>query len=137
MMKKREEEAVSGTLDSYGNDFFGLLLKAYHDPDKTKKISVDDLIDECKTIYVAGQETTTSLLSWTLLLLSIYQDWQDKARQEVSELIGGERNPNPESIAKLKTVSKSWFQKSAQIFTIFVPFWHLVQLTIKLMLSPV
>lgn len=51
-MKKREEEATSGQLDGYGNDFFGLLLKAYHDPDNSKKISVDDLIDESKTIFM-------------------------------------------------------------------------------------
>jgi len=106
MMKKREEEATSGQLDGYGNDFFGLLLKAYHDPDNSKKISVDDLIDECKTIYVAGQETTTSLLSWTVLLLAIFPDWQDKVRKEVLELIG-QQNPSPDSMTKLKIVRKS------------------------------
>jgi len=105
MMKKREEEATSGQLDGYGNDFFGLLLKAYHDPDNSKKISVDDLIDECKTIYVAGQETTTSLLSWTVLL-AIFPDWQDKVRKEVLELIG-QQNPSPDSMTKLKIVRKS------------------------------
>lgn len=104
MMKKREEEATSGQLDGYGNDFFGLLLKAYHDPDNSKKISMDDLIDECKTIYVAGQETTTSLLSWTVLLLAICPDWQDKVRKEVLELIG-QQNPSPDSMTKLKIMS--------------------------------
>ncbi|KAJ6858943.1 cytochrome P450 CYP749A22-like [Populus alba x Populus x berolinensis] len=104
MMKKREEEATSGQLDGYGNDFFGLLLKAYHDPDNSEKISVDDLIDECKTIYVAGQETTTSLLSWTVLLLAICPDWQDKVRKEVLELIG-QQNPCPDSMTKLKIMS--------------------------------
>nr|TKS03684.1 cytochrome P450 CYP749A22-like [Populus alba] len=104
MMKKREEEATSGQLDGYGNDFFGLLLKAYHDPDNSENISVDDLIDECKTIYVAGQETTTSLLSWTVLLLAICPDWQDKVRKEVLELIG-QQNPSPDSMTKLKIMS--------------------------------
>jgi PHYB activation tagged suppressor 1 len=67
---------------------------------------VDDLIDECKTIYVAGQETTTSLLSWTVLLLAIFPDWQDKVRKEVLELIG-QQNPSPDSMTKLKIVRKS------------------------------
>ncbi|CAK7326412.1 unnamed protein product [Dovyalis caffra] len=104
MMKKREKEAMLGELDGYGHDFFGLLLKAYHDSDKTKKISVDDLIDECKTFYVAGQETTASSLTWTVLLLAIHTDWQDKARKEVLEFFG-QQNPSQDSIAKLKIMS--------------------------------
>ncbi|KAJ6899591.1 hypothetical protein NC652_025906 [Populus alba x Populus x berolinensis] len=51
MMKKREQEAMLGNIDGYGHDFFGLLLEAYHDSDKTKKISVDDLIDESLRLY--------------------------------------------------------------------------------------
>ncbi|KAJ6899590.1 hypothetical protein NC652_025906 [Populus alba x Populus x berolinensis] len=74
MMKKREQEAMLGNIDGYGHDFFGLLLEAYHDSDKTKKISVDDLIDECKTFYVGGQETTSSSLTWSVLLLAIHTD---------------------------------------------------------------
>jgi PHYB activation tagged suppressor 1 len=104
MMKKREQEAMLGNIDGYGHDFFGLLLEAYHDSDKTKKISVDDLIDECKTFYVGGQETTSSLLTWSVLLLAIHTDWQDKARNEVLELFG-QQNPGQDSIAKLKIVS--------------------------------
>ncbi|KAJ6891358.1 hypothetical protein NC651_024757 [Populus alba x Populus x berolinensis] len=44
-MQKREEEASSGKLDGHGHDFFGQLLKAYQDEDKSKKISINDLID--------------------------------------------------------------------------------------------
>ena len=80
MIKKREEKVKMGKLDNYGNDFFGSLLQAYHDTDKTKKISIDDMIDECKTFYIAGHETTTSLLTWTILLLAIHTDWQEKLR---------------------------------------------------------
>ncbi|XWS23055.1 hypothetical protein CRYUN_Cryun29cG0088800 [Craigia yunnanensis] len=102
MIRKREETAT-GESDSY-NDFLGLLMKAYHDTDKIKSISVDDLIDECKTFYLAGHETTTSSLTWTFLLLAMYTEWQDKARMEVLELIGL-KSPNPDSIAKLKTIN--------------------------------
>ncbi|KAK4841627.1 hypothetical protein QYF36_007728 [Acer negundo] len=104
MIKKREEKVEMGKLDSYGNDFFGSLLQAYHDTDKTKKITIDDMIDECKTFYVGGHETTTSLLTWTILLLAIHADWQEKLRKEVLELFG-KQNPKPDSIGRLKTMS--------------------------------
>ncbi|KDP41344.1 hypothetical protein JCGZ_15751 [Jatropha curcas] len=102
MIKKREEEASE--MDSYGSDYLGVLIKANQDPDKTKKISIDDLVDECKTFYIAGQETTLSLLTWTIFLLAIHTDWQEKARKEVLELFGP-RSPTSDEINKLKIMN--------------------------------
>ncbi|KAK0573969.1 hypothetical protein LWI29_016372 [Acer saccharum] len=104
MIKKREEKVEMEKLDSYGNDFFGSLLQAYHETDKTKKITIDDMIDECKTFYIGGHETTTSLLTWSIFLLAINADWQEKLRKEVLELFG-KQNPKPDSIGRLKTMS--------------------------------
>ncbi|OVA04878.1 Cytochrome P450 [Macleaya cordata] len=106
IIKKREEKMKKGELDGYGGDYLGLLIKANHEADESKKISIEDMIDECKTFYIAGQETTTSLLTWTCLLLAIHTDWQDKARKEVFELLG-EKNPNHDdnSISRLKTMN--------------------------------
>ncbi|XP_002512038.2 cytochrome P450 CYP749A22 [Ricinus communis] len=104
MVKKREEAAKISEQDSFGHDFLGSLIKAYKDEDKNKKISVEDMIDECKNFYVAGQETTASSLSWTILLLAIHRDWQEKARKEVLELFG-QQNPTADGITRLKTMS--------------------------------
>ncbi|XWS69602.1 hypothetical protein CRYUN_Cryun04dG0192700 [Craigia yunnanensis] len=106
IVKKREEKVASGEADSFGTDFLGLLVNAYHDADQKNRISVQDLIDECKTFYFAGQETTNSVLAWTVLLLAIHPDWQEKARREVIEVFGGQ-NPHSEGIGRLKIVSKS------------------------------
>jgi PHYB activation tagged suppressor 1 len=104
MMKRREKDAMLGELDGYGHDLFGLLLKAYHDSDETKRISLDDLIDQCKNFYLAGQETSASALTWIVFLLAVHSDWQDKARKEVLELFGLQI-PSQDRIAKLKIVS--------------------------------
>ncbi|XWS69603.1 hypothetical protein CRYUN_Cryun04dG0192800 [Craigia yunnanensis] len=104
VVEKRVEKIVTGEADSFGRDFLGLLLNAYHDLDEKNRISVEDLVDECKTFYFAGQETTNSLLAWTVLLLAIHTDWQEKARTEVIEVFGNQ-NPHPEGIAKLKTIT--------------------------------
>ncbi|KAG4139458.1 hypothetical protein ERO13_D07G194200v2 [Gossypium hirsutum] len=101
---KKREEIVTGEVDSFGNDFLGLLVNSYHDLDENKKLSIQDLVDESKTFYFAGQETTNSLLAWTILLLAVDTDWQEKARREVIEIIG-KGNPNSEGIAKLKTIT--------------------------------
>ncbi|KAE8710156.1 CYP749A22 protein [Hibiscus syriacus] len=86
IVEKREERVKLGDIDNFGNDFLGLLLQAYYDVDENKRILVQDLIDECKAFYISGQETSNSLISWTVLLLAIHTDWQDKAREEVIKL---------------------------------------------------
>lgn len=106
IVKKREEKVVNGEANSFGTDFLGLLVSAYHDADKKNRPSVQDLVDECKTFYFAGQETTNSALAWAVLLLAINPDWQEKARREVIEVFGNQ-NPHSEGIGRLKTVSKS------------------------------
>ncbi|KAL8549267.1 hypothetical protein ACS0TY_008206 [Phlomoides rotata] len=95
IVKKRRYEVETGQTHSLGNDFLGSLLN--------NRVSTAEIIDECKTFYFAGQETTYSLLSWTTLLLAIHTDWQEKARTEVLQFFGQE-NPNSEGIARLKTV---------------------------------
>jgi PHYB activation tagged suppressor 1 len=104
MIKNREKAAMEGKWGDFGSDFLGILLLAHHETDKAKRISVEDIIDECKTFYFAGHETTRTSLTWIVLLLAFHTDWQDKARREVLELFGMQ-NPNPEGITKLKTVS--------------------------------
>ncbi|KAI8527475.1 hypothetical protein RHMOL_Rhmol12G0078400 [Rhododendron molle] len=104
MIDKREEKMVTGEENNYGSDFLGPLIKANHDIDEKNRISVDDMVDECKTFYFAGQETTIGLLAFSLVLLAIHTDWQEKARKEVFELFG-QHNPNVEGIARLKIMS--------------------------------
>ncbi|EOY01608.1 Cytochrome P450 [Theobroma cacao] len=104
IVKKREEKVVAGEAESFGSDFLGLLLNAHHDLDEKNRLSVEDLVDECKTFYFTGQETTNSLLAWTVLLLAIHTDWQEKARREMIEEFGNQ-DPHPEGIAKLKTMT--------------------------------
>ncbi|XVF43270.1 hypothetical protein PTKIN_Ptkin02bG0026800 [Pterospermum kingtungense] len=104
VVKKREEKVLVGEADSFGSDFLGLLLNAYHDSDAKNRLSIQDLVDECKTFYFTGQDTINSLLAWTVLVLTIHRDWQEKARIEVIEVFGNQ-NPHPEGIAKLKTIT--------------------------------
>ncbi|KAI3452927.1 hypothetical protein Pfo_009590 [Paulownia fortunei] len=98
IITKREME------ESFKTDFLGKLLEANQDTDKNKRMSVEDIVDECKTFYFAGHETTTSLLGWTTLLLAVHQEWQEKARKEVTDLFG-QMNPNADGIARLKIMN--------------------------------
>ncbi|KAK9932727.1 hypothetical protein M0R45_019951 [Rubus argutus] len=84
--------------------FLECFLKAHHGANDKQRISVNELVEECKTFYFAGQDTTNSLLVWTVFLLALHMDWQEEARKEVLQLFGKE-TPNPDGLAKLKTMS--------------------------------
>ncbi|XP_059648720.1 cytochrome P450 CYP749A22-like [Cornus florida] len=103
IIKKRETLKI-GEVDSPETDFLGKLLEANHESDKSKWISVEDMVDECKTFYFAGHETTTSLLGWTILLLAVHTDWQEIARKEVLELFGL-KTPNTDAFSRLKIMN--------------------------------
>ncbi|KAB2039781.1 hypothetical protein ES319_D02G034600v1 [Gossypium barbadense] len=104
IVKTREDKVVKGEADNFGIDFLGLLINAYHDTDENNKLSLEDLVDECKTFYFAGQDTVNSLLAWMVLLLASHGDWQEKARREVMEIFGNQY-PNSEGLSKLKIMT--------------------------------
>ncbi|PIA38125.1 hypothetical protein AQUCO_02800044v1, partial [Aquilegia coerulea] len=106
IIRKRKEKKDTGELDDYGSDYLGMLINASEEDDDEKRISIDDMIDECKTFYFAGNETTMVFLTWVMFLLAIHTDWQDKARKEVLELFG-EKHPSTKdnNMAKMKTMT--------------------------------
>ncbi|KAL6878360.1 hypothetical protein ACP4OV_012530 [Aristida adscensionis] len=90
---------------SYGNDLLGLMLEACTaDQGGKLTLSMDEIIHECKTFFFAGYETTSLLLTWTVFLLSVYPEWQDRIREEVWREHGKE-DPNGDNLSKLKEMT--------------------------------
>ncbi|KAD2804352.1 hypothetical protein E3N88_37729 [Mikania micrantha] len=100
MIRNKEKMIISGDEDK-STDYLGLLLKAHHDSDDSYKLSIQDVIDDCKTFYAAGHATISLLLSWVTFLLGIHTEWQEAAREEVQEVFGNQ-DPSSEGIARLK-----------------------------------
>ena len=111
IIKAREEKLNNDEANDYGNDFLGLLVKAKNDPQDSQRISLEDVVDECKTFYFAGHETTNVLLAWTMFLLALHKEWQEKARNEVFDVFG-HSNPTFEALPKLKTVIINYNNKT-------------------------
>lgn len=100
IIKRKEHSMKTGALES--DDLLSLLLECKEG--SKNSLTIDDVIEECKLMYFAGQETTTNLLTWTMIVLSMHPNWQEKARAEVLEICGN-TIPTLETINRLKIVS--------------------------------
>ena len=77
------------SIDKYPQtDLLGLLLKESQASGLGKTLTSRELVDECKTFFFGGHETTALAITWTLLLLALHTEWQNQLRQEIREVIG-------------------------------------------------
>ena len=52
------------------------------DPETGKTFTVDEMVDQVAIFFLAGHETSASALAWTLYLLAMYPEWQDRVADE-------------------------------------------------------
>jgi len=70
----------------------------------TCQLSIQNLVDECKTLFLAGYATTSSFLTWTMLLLAKYPEWQERARIEIREVCGFNNDMDVTKLNQMKIV---------------------------------
>ncbi|KAI7746686.1 hypothetical protein M8C21_018298, partial [Ambrosia artemisiifolia] len=103
------------------DDLLSLLLQSTKITNGDMGMSVDEAIAECKAFYFAGQESSSNLLVWTMILLSQHQTWQAKAREDVHRVFKHNK-PSYEGLSQLKVVTMILYEvlrlySPATIFT--------------------
>ncbi|KAJ9672683.1 hypothetical protein PVL29_026057 [Vitis rotundifolia] len=108
IIEKRENAMKA--CETANDDLLGLLMESNYremqenDERKNVGMSIKDVIEECKLFYLAGQETTSALLLWTMVLLSKHSNWQACAREEVLRVFGNKK-PNGDGLNHLKIIT--------------------------------
>lgn len=94
-------QAQKDSTSSTSQNIIGSLL-AQQDEGK-KKLSVHELVDECKTMMFGGIDTMASTIAWSLLLLAVYPEWQNKIRDDVKEVVK-DKDIDATMLSKLKKI---------------------------------
>ncbi|KAL6890582.1 hypothetical protein ACP4OV_008837 [Aristida adscensionis] len=115
MIARREDALRAG--EAASDDLLGLMLESNKECSgsgggggPSSGMSTDDVVGECKLFYFAGMETTSALLTWTVVALCMHPEWQDRAREEVLRVLGGGGNggtppPDYDGLSRLKVVA--------------------------------
>lgn len=105
IIQSRRDCAEMGRSSNHGDDLLGLLLNEMdsHKNNNNDNNNLQLIMDECKTFFFAGHDTTALLLTWTMMLLADNPTWQEKVRNEVREVCGCDL-PSVDQLSKLTSV---------------------------------
>ncbi|XP_065071288.1 cytochrome P450 4F4-like [Rhopilema esculentum] len=104
---KKKREALKSGVDPNGvvsKDLLGKMI-LLQDEETGKRLSDEVIEAQVHTFMVAGHETTSVCLTWTLYLLAKHPDVQEKARKEATSILAGTDVFQGEHLEGLKYVT--------------------------------
>ncbi|CAL1371212.1 unnamed protein product [Linum trigynum] len=104
IISSRKNNMMNGERNNNNNnDLLGLLLQENHVDGKLgKTLTTRELVDECKTFFFGGHETTALAISWTLMLLAKHPKWQEELRKEIKQVAGEDKQIDFTNLSSLK-----------------------------------
>lgn len=81
------------------------------DPQTGETFSTAEMVDQVAIFFLAGHETSASALAWTLYLMALYPDWQERVAEEARAL----ENPDFSVMSRLK-LSRDVFREALRLY---------------------
>ncbi|ANP38786.1 cytochrome P450 [Phaeobacter gallaeciensis] len=81
------------------------------DPETGARFSTDEMVDQVAIFFLAGHETSASALAWTLYLMAIYPEWQEKVAEEAAAL----EDDSFAAVSRLR-ISRDVFREALRLY---------------------
>ncbi|WP_299896868.1 cytochrome P450 [uncultured Ruegeria sp.] len=81
------------------------------DPETGQFFDPEEMVDQVAIFFLAGHETSASALAWTLYLMALYPEWQQKVADEAAVL----DDPSFVSVSKLR-ISRDVFREALRLY---------------------
>jgi cytochrome P450 len=94
-------------------DVLSRMMRA-HDPETGATMTDKQLLDETKSLVLAGHETTSLTLSWTFYLLSSHPDIEARLVEEATRVLG-DRTPTAQDVQQL-VFARQVFLESMRLY---------------------
>ncbi|PIE15737.1 MAG: cytochrome P450 [Rhodobacterales bacterium] len=107
---KRSEEIKAGTAP----DDLATKIMTTPDPQTGECFDTEEMVDQVAIFFLAGHETSASALAWSLYMLALYPEWQDKVAAEAQAAIDPE-TPYFSVAGKLR-ISRDVFRETMRLY---------------------
>ncbi|QBF32088.1 cytochrome P450 [Thalassococcus sp. S3] len=81
------------------------------DPETGERFDTEEMVDQVAIFFLAGHETSASALAWTLYLMALYPDWQERVAEEAQAL----EHPDFAVMSRLK-LSRDVFREALRLY---------------------
>jgi cytochrome P450 len=81
------------------------------DPKTGETFTTEEMVDQVAIFFLAGHETSASALGWTLYLMALYPEWQEKVAAEAEALKTGDFS----EVSALK-ISRDVFREALRLY---------------------
>lgn len=81
------------------------------DPETGHCFDTQEMVDQVAIFFLAGHETSASALAWTLYLMALYPEWQEKLSAEADIL----NDPSFSAVSRLK-LSRDVFREALRLY---------------------
>ena len=81
------------------------------DPETGDRFDAQEMVDQVAIFFLAGHETSASALAWTLYLMAMHPDWQEKLAEEAKAL----DMPKFSTMSQLK-LSRDVFREALRLY---------------------
>ncbi len=111
LISRLTDERAKAIANGSAPDDLATKIMTTTDPETGDRFDAQEMVDQVAIFFLAGHETSASALAWTLYLMAMHPDWQEKLAEEAKAL----DMPKFSTMSQLK-LSRDVFREALRLY---------------------